>query len=567
MHLEPYIRAALRRIPILKETPYDFLINTPDAFTPDGRWILGETPEVANYFVCAGMNGNSLQGAGGVGRAVADWIVDGLAPKHMLRFEVQRFTSLHNNSRFLYERSREVVGRHYQLHYPIVNEFQYGRKIRTSPIYSELEARGAVFGERMGWERALYFNPSHHREDPPSELPAGTWRKPEFLDQIEDEYHVCREGVGLMDMSSFAKFIIRGEEKSLINYLQMLCSNDVDVPVGGCVSTGMHNDKGGYENDCLLIRKREDLFFMVSPTQQQTRILEWMDNHLPEDNSISLQDVTSMYTVLSLVGPKSKDLMEEMSGSDMTMQPLTFKEINVGYASGVMVLAVTNTGEPGYSLYIPSEFALQIFDNFMKIGRDYGIRNVGHLAMRMARIEKFIPFWGEELTADTTPNESNKMFKVKFDKDYFIGKEALLKQREEGVFKRLVQFQLQQFNKDEDVWPWGGEAIYRNGEFVGFTSSTSYGFTLQKMVALGFVRHPSSLAGNMTPLDEDWLSDSEAKWAIDVNGVMIDVTAHLHPPNLPIIQQESVKDNYKHKKHHPTVQLLKQIQLREHSAV
>ena len=163
-------------------------MNTPDAFTPDGRWILGETPEVARYFVCAGMNGNSLQGAGGVGKSVADWIVDGVAPKQMLRFEVQRFTSLHNNSRFLNERSREVVGRHYQLHYPIVNEFKYGRKIRTSPIYSELEARGAVFGERMGWERALYFNPNHHREDPPSELPAGTWRKPEFLDHIEVGY-------------------------------------------------------------------------------------------------------------------------------------------------------------------------------------------------------------------------------------------------------------------------------------------------------------------------------------------------------------------------------------------
>jgi len=563
LHLEPYIRAALRRIPILKETAYDFLINTPDAFTPDGRWILGETPEVANYFVCAGMNGNSLQGAGGVGKSVAEWMVTGKPPKQMLKFEVQRFTSLHNNSKFLYERSKEVSGRHYQLHYPMINEFNYGRKIRTSPIFSELESRGGVFGERMGWERAIYFNPSHHRDDPPSELPSGSWRKPEFLDILEDEYLVCREGVGLMDMSSFAKFIIRGENRAVINYLQKLCSNDIDVPVGGVVPTGMQNEKGGYENDCLLIR-RENSFFMVSPTQQQTRILEWMDNHLPEDNSINLQDVTSMYTVISLVGPKSKDLMEEMSGVDMTMQPFSYKEINVGYASGVMVLAVTNTGEPGYSIYIPSEFALQIYDNFMKIGRDYGIRNVGHLAMRMLRIEKFIPFWGEELTADTTPNESNKTFKVKFDKEYFIGKEVLVKQKNEGVLKRLVQFHLEDFNKDRDIWPWGGEAIYRNGEFVGFVSSTAWGFTLQKMVALGFVRHPASIAGTPTPVHSAWLADKTAKWCLDVAGEMVPISAHLHPPNLPIITQESARNNYKHKKKHtPTVQLLKQIQLRE----
>merc|ERR1719369_2120558 len=189
IHMEPYMRAAMHRLPILKETQYDFLLNTPDAFTPDGRWILGETPEVGNYFVCVGMNGNSLQGAGGVGKAVADWIVKGYPPGDMLQFEVQRFTSLHSNNRFLSE----------------------------------------------------------------------------------------------------------GDKDSVVNYLQMLCSNDVNIPVGGIIPTGMQNEGGGYENDCLLIRRDTNSFFMVSPTQQQTRILEWMENHLPEDNSVGLQDVTSMY--------------------------------------------------------------------------------------------------------------------------------------------------------------------------------------------------------------------------------------------------------------------------------
>jgi len=563
IHFEPYIRAAMHRLPILKETQYDFLLNTPDAFTPDGRWILGETPEVGNYFVCAGMNGNSLQGAGGVGKAVADWIVKGYPPGDMLQFEVQRFTSLHNNSRFLSERAKEVVGKHYQLEYPLVSEFKFGRKIRSSSIYSECEARGAVFGEKMGWERALYFDPYHHREDPPAELPEGSFGKPDFFDHIEDEYLVCREGVGLIDMSSFAKFIVRGDKTSVVNYLQMLCSNDVNIPVGGIIPTGMQNEGGGYENDCLLIRRDTNSFFMVSPTQQQTRILEWMENHLPEDNSVGLQDVTSMYTVLSIAGPKSKDLMEELSGEDMTMHPFTYKEVNVGYASGVMVMAVTNTGEPGYSLYIPSEFALQIYDNLMKVGRDYGIRNVGHMAMRFLRIEKFIPFWAEELTSITTPNEVNRTFKVKFDKEYFIGKDALLKQKNEGVFKRLVQFHLEDFDKDEDIWPWGGEAVYRNGEFVGFVTSTAYGFTLHKMVALGFVQHPLTLGGEKTPVEAAWIADRTASWTIDIAGKMCPVTVHLHPPKMPIITQEGAAADYKPKKHYPNVQLLKKIKERE----
>ena len=503
------------------------------------------------------MNGNSLQGAAGVGKAVADWIVKGYPPRNMLPFEVQRFTAQHNNSRFLSERAKEVVGKHYELQYPLVSEFKYGRKIRSSTIHSELEARGAVFGEKMGWEIALYFDTYHHREDPPSELPDGSFAKPEFLDYIEEEYRVCREGVGLIDMSSFAKFIVKGEEASVVKYLQNLCSNDVDILVGGIIPTGMQNEGGGYENDCLLVRRDDNSFFMVSPTQQQTRILEWMENHLPEDNSVGLQDVTSMYTVLSLAGPKSKDLMEELSGENMNMDPFTYREVNVGYASGVMVMAVTNTGEPGYSLYIPSEFALQIYDNLMKVGRDYGIRNVGQLAMRFLRVEKFIPFWAEELDSVTTPNEVNRTFKVKFDKESFIGKDALLKQKEEGILKRLVQFHLEDFDKDEDIWPWSGEAVYRNEEFVGSVTSSAYGFTLNKMVALGFVENKDSLTGEPLPVEASWINEEDTKWTIDIAGKMVPVSVHLHPPKMPIISQDGPPVDMKPKnKHYSNVEVL-----------
>ena len=190
-------------------------------------------------------------------------------------------------------------------------------------------------------------------------------------------------------------------------------------------------------------------------------------------------------------------------------------------------------------------------------------RNVGQLAMRFLRIEKFIPFWGEELTAETTPNEVNRTFKVKFEKEHFIGKEALLKQSQQGVTRRLVQFHLEDFNKDVDIWPWGDEAVYRNGEFVGFVTSTAYGFTLHKMVALGFVQHPSTLAGQPVPVQAAWVADRTASWTMDIAGRQVPISVHLHPPSLPIITQEGATPGKKPKKHYPTVQLLKKIKSME----
>ncbi|XP_040573637.1 pyruvate dehydrogenase phosphatase regulatory subunit, mitochondrial [Lepeophtheirus salmonis] len=554
-HFSPYISAAMKRIPLLRSTSYEKLLNTPDAFTPDGRWIVGEAPEIGNYYVCAGMNGNSLQGAGGIGKVLADWMTKDQPPPDILPFELARFTSLHNNPRFLAERAVEVVGKHYQLEYPLVNEFNKGRRIRTSPIFSELESRGAIFGERMGWERALYFVPHHSPEDPPPTFPKGSFGKPEFFEYIEDEYMICREGVGLIDMSSFAKFIINGS--GVVSYLQKLCSNDVDIPTGGIIPTGMLNHYGGYENDCMLIRQGENSFFMISPTQQQTRILHWMANHLPNNNTVGLQDVTSMFTVISVCGPKSKDLVQRLTNTDVNMTPFTYKVCDMGYASGVMVLAVTQTGEPGYSLYIPSEYSIHLYDTIMRVGQDYGIRNVGHLATRFLRIEKFIPFWGEELTAETTPLEVNRVFKVKFDKDYFIGKSALLKQKQTGVTKKLVQFRLSDFDKDVDRWPWGGEAIYRNGEYVGSVTNSAYGFTLKKMVALGFVQHPDTIRGQSTSISHNWLSDRKVQWTINIAGNMEPATIHLHPPQIPVINQDMQRD-YKPKQkpgHAPNIQL------------
>ncbi|KAI5738178.1 hypothetical protein M8J77_003944 [Diaphorina citri] len=522
-HFAPLWKKAIHRLPILENVTKPVLHNSPDTFTPNGKWILGETPEVRNYFVAVGMNGNSLQGAGGIGRAVAEWMTHGEATQELLSFDVQRFLDLHNNRQYLQQRIREVVGRHYAIQYPHQCEFKYARNLRCSPLYSVLETRGAVFGVRMGYERPLYFDSTYRVGDPRPEMPPGTFFKPKFFDFMEEEYRACFEGVGIIDMSSFSKIKITCSDESLVDWLQQLCSNDVNIPVGGISHTGMQNERGGYENDCILVRETETSYFMVSPTSQQTRVFEWMKNHLPTKHYITLSDVTSKYTVINVVGPKAKQLLSELCDEDINLHPFSYKRTDIGYASDVKLMGFTHTGEPGYCLYIPSEYALHVYQKIMTLGKDYNARDVGMFTQRYMRIEKFIPFWAEDLNSVTTPFESGSAYRVKLDKDYFIGKAALQRQKDQGVQKRLVMFVAEDLDPDTDVWLWGSEPIYRNDQFVGTITSAGYGFTMKKLIGLGYIRHPSEQ--NVT---NDFVT--EGTYTLDVAGNRFQASAHIYPP-------------------------------------
>ncbi|XP_054278632.1 pyruvate dehydrogenase phosphatase regulatory subunit, mitochondrial-like [Macrosteles quadrilineatus] len=524
-HFSPLWEAAQDRIPFLKNSRNPVLTNAPDNFTPNGKWILGEAPEVDNYFVAVGMNGNSLQGAGGIGKAVADWIVEGTPTQELLPFEVNRFVDLHNNRQYLQQRVVEIVERHYAIEYPTQSEYQTGRRLRCSPLYSVLETRGAVFGVRMGYERPLYFDTTCKTGKPPK-MPEGTYYKPRFFDFMVAEHLACREGVGIIDMSSFSKIEIKStERKAVVEYLQKMCSNDVDIPVGGIVHTGMQNERGGYENDCIMVRQTENSYFMVSPTSQQTRIYEWMRRNLPSGSPVVLNDVTSMYTVINMAGPKSRALLSELSNTEFRIKHFTCKKVDVGYASDVMVMALTHTGEPGYCLYVPSEYALHVYDRLINVGRDYGARDVGVLTQRFLRIEKFIPLWAEDLTSLTTPLEAGSNL-VSFEKPHFIGREALLRQRERGVTQRLVMLELEDIDPDKDIWPWGNEPIYRNHQYCGTVTSAGYGFNIQKLICLGFVRCMGEIVST------DYITDPSAVYHIDIAGNRVRCKAHVSVPQI-----------------------------------
>ncbi|CAG9759384.1 unnamed protein product [Ceutorhynchus assimilis] len=531
-HLRPLWEYAVNRFPILETCKSPNLVNSPDNFTPDGRWILGEAPEVKNYFVACGMNGNSLQGAGGIGKAVSEWIIEGEPRQDLLPFILQRFLNVHNSRHYLRERIKEVVGRNYSILYPFQCEYKFARELRCSPLYSVLQTRGAVFGTKMAYERALYFDLTYKKGQVKAEMPWGTFFKPKFFEFMKEEYLACIEGVGIIDMSSFSKIEIKSGGNEALQYLQKICSNDVDISVGSIVHTGMHNVRGGFENDCMLVRQTSNSYFMVSPTSQQTRVFEWMKRNLPEKTTVDLNDVTSMYTVLNVVGPKATQLLSELSNSDLKVPPFTYMKVNVGYASDVMVMSFTHTGEPGYCLYIPSEYALHVYDRLITVGKDYGVRDVGVLTQRFMRLERFIPFWAEELSSFTTPLEAGNDWCVKLDKkDDFIGKEALVRQSSTGVKKRLVFFQFNDMDPDADIWPWGGEPLYRNNEFVGTVTSAGYGFAANKLIGLGFITKPKSEKNKI--VTKDYILAKNAIYEVDIAGNRFGATPYLHALTVP----------------------------------
>ncbi|XP_066597840.1 pyruvate dehydrogenase phosphatase regulatory subunit, mitochondrial-like isoform X2 [Prorops nasuta] len=538
-HIAPLWEKVKHRIPVLNNISPK-IYNCPDTFTPDGRWILGESPEVKNYFVAVGMSGNSLQGAGGIGKELAECIMNGKSTQELLPFNVQRFLDLHNNKQYLQQRIKEVVGRNYAILYPHQCEYKYARQLRCSPLYSIQEERGAIFGIKMAYERPLYFDSTYRRGQNKTVMPPGSFYKPKFFDFIKEEFQACKEGVGIIDMSSFSKIEIMSSRLEVVNYLQKLCSTDVNIPIGNIVHTGMQNDRGGYENHCMLVRQKENSYFVVSPTSQQTRVYQWMSRHLPNDHSVGLNDVTSKYTVLNVVGPKATELLSELCNSNINLTPFTYKVVNIAYASDVMVMAFTHTGESGFCLYIPSEYAIHVYSRLMDVGRDYGVRDVGVLTQRFMRIERFIPFWAEELTPFVTPYEAGSSYSVKLDKEYFIGQEVLQRQKEQGITKRLVLFVLNDLELNKDIWAWGGEPVFRNNEFVGTVTSAGYGFMMEKLICLGFIGLPGGKdqKRNKTVITNDFIMDSEATYEIDIAGRRFPAQPNIHPLPIPVLNDK-----------------------------
>jgi len=555
-HFSPLLEQMIHRIPDMKHSDFHKLCNGSEAFSPDCRLILGQSSEVDNYFVATGMKSMGVAYAGGVAKHLAEWIVTGKQPYTLNELDVQRFMPLHNNRQFLLDRMREVPGFHYQLPYPFT-EFRTGRRLRVSPVFPRLKAAGAHFGQIMGFERAAFYdntrNPAtphskdstafpdfeddfQKNEESPYQIAyTKSFMKPHWFDAVRREYRSCRETVAICDYSTFTKLDLTSSGSEIVDFLQYVCSNDIDIPIGAIVHTGMQNTEGGYESDCSLARVSDNHFMMIAPIIQQTRCQAWLRRQAEAHRSaVNITDVTSLYTALCVMGPLSRAVLSELTDSDLSPKAFPFftsKEIDIGSVSGIRAMNLTHTGEMGWVLYIPNESALHVYDKIIEHGRKYDIRHVGYYATRSLRVERFYAYWGQDIDASTTPLECGRGFRVKLDSDMdFIGKEALTRQKQEGVRRMYVQLTLDDHDPEIDPWPWCGEPIYRNGEFAGMVTTAGFGFTMNRQVCLGYIQKRTA-DGTTEAITTDYVTNGQ--YEVDITGIRYTARVSLRSPTLP----------------------------------
>ena len=472
---------AIQRTPCLETAKVKMLLNGPESFTPDGNFILGEAPEVRNYFVCAGFNSAGIANSGGAGRLMAEWIVGGEPSVDLWDVDVRRFGAFTGNRKALSERTAETLGLHYAMRWPR-QELQTVRPLRCSPLYDVLAAKGAEFGSKNGWERVNYFKPAG------SPAARDTLDRPDWLPWVQAEQKATREAVALYDQSSFSKLWVQGPDA--LSFLQHMCANDIDVVIGKMVYTALLNDRGGFESDLTVIRVAADRFMVVTGAGQTTRDLDWLQRHLTPDMRVYINDVTAQYCVLSLMGPRAAELMSRVCPDNLSPPHLAFaqtKEIDVGHAK-VRAARMSYVGGPGYELYVPVEMTRHVYLALQAAGADLGLRDAGYYALDALRIERQRRAWGAEMGPDETPFEAGLWAGVKLDKHAnFKGKKALLERKAKGpvlLDKKLVKILV----KDPNQYLWGGEPLNVTGRFIGEITSAGWGYEAGAMVALGYIR-------------------------------------------------------------------------------
>jgi 4-methylaminobutanoate oxidase (formaldehyde-forming) len=507
-HFEILMTNAIHRTPCLETAEVKLLLNGPESFTLDGNFILGEAPELAGFFVCAGFNSAGIANAGGAGKLVAEWIVQGDAPLDLWDVDIRRFAPFHVNRRHLADRTVETLGLHYAMRWPR-EELQTVRPLRRSPLYDRLAAKRAVFGSKMNWERANYFLP------PGAATPPYTLGTPGWLPFVLDEQRACREDAVVFDQTSFSKFILKGRDALAV--LQRLCANEMDLPVGRMVYTAMLNARGGFESDLTIVRLGAAEFFIITGSAQTTRDFAWIERAIDGDEHAALVDVTNAYSVISVMGPKAEGLLNRISPDDLGKARMPFsttRMIDIGYAR-VRAARMSYVGGPGYELYVSSDQCVTLYEALWSAGAEFGLKDAGYYTIDALRIESGRRAWGAELSPDDTPWEAGLDYAVKMDKPVaFLGRDALLRQRAAGIRKRIVMFTFDR----PDAFPWGGEPILMDRKNVGELTSTGYSRTYGRAVAMGYARADVALT------DDVVLS---ANYQVDIAGERFAVTPHL----------------------------------------
>lgn len=485
---------AVRRVPAVDQAGIRHMINGPEAFTPDGEFVLGET-EVPGFFVAAGFCAHGIAGAGGVGRVMAEWIVEGLPSLDLWHMDIRRFPRHYRSPRAVKARAVEVYSTYYDIGYPH-RERRSERPLRVSPTYPRLQELGAVFGEKAGWERVHWFEANAALGDE-TERPRG-WAGESWSPAIGVEHRAARERAALFDETSFSKIEVFGP--GAVAFLQYLCDNDVDRPVGSVIYTQMLNERGGIEADVTVMRLAPDRFRIVAGTAFGAYVLGWLRRHQPGDGSVYILDVTSQYACLGLWGPYARQIVQSTTRTDMSNEAFPFmtaREITVGSVP-CLAARVTYVGELGWEFYCPMEYALRLWDTLWEAGQPYGMVAAGYRAIDSLRLEKGYRAWAADITPDTTPYEAGLGFCVRLSKPCdFLGRAALERMRREGVRQRLSCIVL----ADPLAVALGGEPVRAGGSVVGRVTSGGYGYTLRKSLAYAYLPAPLAAPGTRVEVD------------------------------------------------------------------
>tara|TARA_R110000796_G_scaffold99596_5_gene207865 strand:+ start:6510 stop:8954 length:2445 start_codon:yes stop_codon:yes gene_type:complete len=518
-HFEPILEAAVHRMPMFADAGIHTFFNGPESFTPDDAYHLGLSPEMDNVWVAAGFNSIGIQSAGGAGMALAQWMEDGAKPFDLGDVDILRMQPFQANKSYLVERSKETLGLLYADHYPYRQKVT-ARGIRRTPFHAQLLDQGAVMGELSGWERANWF--SKAGQDPSYEY---SWKRQNFFDNVADELAAVRTNVGMYDMSSFGKIRVEGRDATA--FMNHIGGGQYEVPVGKIVYTQFLNERAGIEADVTVTRLSETAYLVVTPAATRLADETWMRRHQGDFNVV-ITDVTPAEGVLAVMGPNARKLMQAISPNDFTNATNPFgtaQEIELGMGLA-RVHRVTYVGELGWEIYVSADMAAHAYETLMSAGQDLGLKLCGMHMMDSARIEKGFRHFGHDITSEDHVLEAGLGFAVKTDKPVFIGRDAVLRKRETGLTKRLVQFKL----TDPEPMLYHNEPILRDGKIVGFLTSGAYGHHLGAAIGMGYV-----------PCAEQSAADVLASsFEIDIAGTRVPAEVSLKPMYDPAAERVKV---------------------------
>ncbi|MEI9401977.1 FAD-dependent oxidoreductase [Mesorhizobium argentiipisi] len=492
-HIEPYLSAAIERMPALADVGLQLNFNGPESFTPDNRFLLGPAPEITGLYTATGFNSCGIESSGGAGRVIAEWMSTGEPANDFWGMDVRRAMPFQRNRRYLHDRTVEAVGSLWELKYPH-KAAKTARNVRLSPLHNRLAQAGANFGEVAGWERAQWFGvPGSPKSS------HGTFGRDDWFKLSGEEHRATRSGVTLFDQTSFAHLLVQG--KDALAFLQRLSTNDVDAPLGRIVHTPWLNKRGGIESDVTIARTGEEEFLVVTSASQCIRDLAWLKMHARGAGHVSIADVSSGYATLSVMGPRSRDLLKRLSPADFSNEAFPFatsREIEVGYGLA-LAFRMTLVGELGWELHTPVEQALGIYDALVVAGQDFDLRHAGYVALESLRLEGGYRKWGSDLGDEDTPPQSGLGFRIAWNKGSdFIGRAALETQRGRAPRRRLVQLAAPL----AAPLMFGTEPVWRNGTLVGYLRSAAFGHTVGCGIGMGFLHSDTGVSA-------EWLSTGE----------------------------------------------------------